>query len=42
MFLGYTELFHKDLHGMDEFSDLNINECYITILTIKNPIKYLA
>ena len=41
MFLGYTELFHKDLHGMDEFSDLNINECYITILTIKNPIKYL-
>ena len=22
MFLGYTELFHKDLHGMDNFYDL--------------------
>lgn len=41
MFLGYTELFHKELHGMDNFSNLNINECYITIFTIKNPIKYL-
>ena len=41
MFLGYTELFHKELHGIDNFSDLNINECYITIFSIKNPIKYL-
>lgn len=41
MFLGYTELFHNELHGIDEFSNVNIHECYITILTIKNPIKYL-
>ena len=41
MFLGYAELFHKQTHGIDEFSDKNIQEHYITIMTIKNPIKYL-
>ena len=41
MFLGYAELFHKELHGMDESSYLHIEGHYITIFTIKNPIKYL-
>ena len=42
MFLGYLELFHKDLHGFDEFSDPNIHQHFITILSVKNPIKYLS
>jgi len=41
MFLGFAELFHADLHGFDDLSNVNINENYITVLTIKNPIKYL-
>jgi len=41
MFLGYAELFHEELHGMDEFSDPQIQEHYIAIITIKNPINYL-
>jgi hypothetical protein len=41
MFLGFTELFHVDLHGIDDLSNVNINECYITVLTVQNPIKYL-
>jgi len=41
MFLGYTELFHKKLYGMNESSDLHIQCHYMTIFTIKNPIKYL-
>lgn len=41
MFLGYVELFHEKLHGFDEFSEPNIHTYFITIFSIKSPIKYL-
>lgn len=41
MFLGYAELFHEETHGFDLSSNRDIHQHYITILTIKNPIKYL-
>uniref|UniRef100_A0A6C0HRS7 Uncharacterized protein n=1 Tax=viral metagenome TaxID=1070528 RepID=A0A6C0HRS7_9ZZZZ len=41
MFLGYVELFHRQLHGFDEFSEPTIHEHFITIFSVKNPIKYL-
>jgi len=41
MFLGYVELFHNQLHGFDEFSEPNIHQHFITIFSVKHPIKYL-
>lgn len=41
-FLGYVELFHPKLHGINDLSYKSINECYITIFVIKTPNKYLT